>query len=99
VDALPPGSLTLVVLMGLGARAAVAARLLARGWPAATPSAVLLGAATPQAFTWIGPLSGLATAALPEEGAPGTLVVGSVAALAAEIGSPARAALECAAGA
>jgi uroporphyrin-III C-methyltransferase/precorrin-2 dehydrogenase/sirohydrochlorin ferrochelatase len=91
VDALPPGSLTLVVLMGLSARAAIAERLLARGWPGPTPSAALLGASTPDSFTWVGPLADLGGIALPARGgAPGTLVVGRVAGLAAAIGSPAR---------
>lgn len=83
VDGIAPGSLTLVVLMGLQARAAVAARLLARGWPAATPAAVLLDASGPGAFSWRGTLAGLAEAALPLDraGLPGTLVVGAVAAL------------------
>ncbi len=83
VDGIAPGSLTLVVLMGLQARAAVSARLLARGWPAATPAAVLLDASGPGAFTWRGTLAGLAEAALPPDRAalPGTLVVGAVAAL------------------
>jgi uroporphyrin-III C-methyltransferase / precorrin-2 dehydrogenase / sirohydrochlorin ferrochelatase len=90
LDALPPESLTLVVLMGLGAREAIAARLLGRGWPAATPAAALLAASTPDAFTWVGTLAELGGAALPEGGAPGTLVVGRVVALARAIGWPAR---------
>ena len=46
LDGLPPGALTLVVLMGLGQRARIAERLLARGWSADTPAAVIVGAAT-----------------------------------------------------
>ncbi len=88
VDALPPNALTLVVLMGLGSREKLARRLLERGWPPATPAAVLLAASTPDAFTWVGALSELGAAALPE-GAPGTLVVGRVAALARVIGGAA----------
>jgi uroporphyrin-III C-methyltransferase/precorrin-2 dehydrogenase/sirohydrochlorin ferrochelatase len=80
---LEPGALTVVVLMGLGGRAAIAARLLERGWPAGTPAAILLAAGTPRAHTWTGTLAGLGAAELPAElgGAPGTLVVGAVAAL------------------
>ncbi len=82
VESVAPGSLTLVVLMGLGARAEVARALLERGWASATPAAVLLGASTPDAFTWIGTLADLGRAGLPERnGAPGTLVIGAVAAL------------------
>ena len=42
LDALPPGSLTVVVLMGLARRAAVASCLLDRGWPADTPAAIVV---------------------------------------------------------
>jgi uroporphyrin-III C-methyltransferase/precorrin-2 dehydrogenase/sirohydrochlorin ferrochelatase len=84
--ALPPGGTTLVVLMGLGARADVAGRLLAAGWLASTPAAIVLGAATPAAWRWLGSLSGLAAAELPadglEAGVPGLLVVGAVVSLA-----------------
>jgi hypothetical protein len=36
-----PGSVTVVVLMGLGARGRIAARLIARGWDPATPAAIV----------------------------------------------------------
>jgi len=39
-----PGALTLVVLMGLRTRGELASRLVARGWSAATPTAIVLGA-------------------------------------------------------
>jgi uroporphyrin-III C-methyltransferase/precorrin-2 dehydrogenase/sirohydrochlorin ferrochelatase len=80
VDALPPGRSTLVVLMGLANRSFIAAALSARGWAGRTPCAVLLGASTPDAYTWTGTLDGLAQAEIPPaaEGAPGTLVVGEV---------------------
>jgi uroporphyrin-III C-methyltransferase/precorrin-2 dehydrogenase/sirohydrochlorin ferrochelatase len=83
LDGLAPASLTLVVLMGIGARAAIAARLLARGWSPETPAAAVLGASTEGAFTWRGTLRDLGVAPLPPEtDLPGTLVVGAVAALA-----------------
>src|SRR3989441_10925658 len=49
---LPPRSLTLVVLMGLGSHAAIARLLLERGWPAATPVAILFAAASEDAHVW-----------------------------------------------
>jgi uroporphyrin-III C-methyltransferase/precorrin-2 dehydrogenase/sirohydrochlorin ferrochelatase len=86
VDGLTPGSVTLVVLMGLAAREPLVGRLLARGWPAETPAAIVLGAATPQAWRWTGRLDALAAVALPPsprgDEPPGILVVGGVAALA-----------------
>jgi uroporphyrin-III C-methyltransferase/precorrin-2 dehydrogenase/sirohydrochlorin ferrochelatase len=84
LDAFPPERLTVVVLMGIAERAGIARRLLARGWPAATPAAMLLGAASPESFTWRGSLAELGEASIPPGRAhlPGTLVVGAVAGLA-----------------
>jgi len=87
LDSLAPHSLTVVVLMGLAARAAVAARLLARGWSPLTPAAVVRGASTADAQTWTGTLGALGTAPLGGESeAPGTIVVGAVVSLAAVLG-------------
>lgn len=85
LDGLAPQSLTVVVLMGLGARAAIAARLLARGWSADTPAAVCLAAGADDASTWRGTLSDLATAEIDAGGAPGTLVIGAVVAVAEQL--------------
>jgi uroporphyrin-III C-methyltransferase / precorrin-2 dehydrogenase / sirohydrochlorin ferrochelatase len=82
LDGVPPGAVTVVVLMGLAARAAVAARLLARGWPTDTPAAVLWAASTPGQAAWTGPLSALGSAPDADGGAPGTIVIGKVVALA-----------------
>jgi len=84
LDALPPVGLTLVVLMGVRQRGAIAARLAARGWPASTPAALVVGAATPQAWRWTGRLGDLGAAVIPERSlsAPGTLVIGDVVSLA-----------------
>jgi uroporphyrin-III C-methyltransferase/precorrin-2 dehydrogenase/sirohydrochlorin ferrochelatase len=83
VDGLDPGAATLVVLMGLRARPAIAARLAGRGWPAATPAAVVWGAGTGEAQRWLGRLDSLAEAApRVATDAPGTIVVGEVVALA-----------------
>jgi uroporphyrin-III C-methyltransferase/precorrin-2 dehydrogenase/sirohydrochlorin ferrochelatase len=87
LESLAPCAATVVVLMGLGHRVAVASALLERGWPAATPAAIVFDASGPAQDVWRGTLAGLGTAVAPEdtEGAPGTLVVGEVAALAAAI--------------
>ncbi len=82
LDGLAPGSVTVVVLMGLGARSAIAGRLLARGWGGDTPAAIVVGAATQDAWRWLGRLDSLGAAELPDTVAPGLLVVGAVAALA-----------------
>jgi siroheme synthase len=75
--------MTVVLMMSMGTRAPLAARLIARGWPLETPAAVLLGAATPQAWTWRGALEDLAAMEVPSDRTelPGTIVVGRVAGL------------------
>ncbi len=84
LDSLAPGALTVVVLMGLGHRAAIAARLLERGWSARTPAAIVWAASRAEGSTWRGTLSELATAAASAESedAPGTIVIGEVVSLA-----------------
>jgi uroporphyrin-III C-methyltransferase/precorrin-2 dehydrogenase/sirohydrochlorin ferrochelatase len=93
LDGLAPASLTVVVLMGLGARGAIAARLVRRGWDQETPAAIVLGAATPSAWRWVGSLGELGTVELPEDrrDLPGVIVVGSVVTL-AEVIQPDRSA-------
>ena len=102
LDSLAPHALTVVVLMGLGSRAAVAARLLARGWSPLTPAAVVLGAATDEARTWTGTLGALGSVPLADAeprgreardgdaDPPGTIVVGAVVSLAAVLGRAAE---------
>jgi uroporphyrin-III C-methyltransferase/precorrin-2 dehydrogenase/sirohydrochlorin ferrochelatase len=86
LDALPPSSVTVVVLMGVAARARIATALLARGWPAATPAAALFGASTPEAQGWFGDLAALAREpATPGTGAPGCLCIGPVVGVAATL--------------
>jgi uroporphyrin-III C-methyltransferase/precorrin-2 dehydrogenase/sirohydrochlorin ferrochelatase len=86
LDSLAPGALTVVVLMGLEHRAAIAAALVARGWSSATPAAVVWAASRAESAAWRGTLSTLAdphlfTEAAPAD-APGTLVIGDVVSLA-----------------
>jgi uroporphyrin-III C-methyltransferase len=79
LDSIRPETMTLVVLMGVGARRAIASALLARGWPPATPSAVVFAASRDDAETWTGTLASMARGGGPEETArPGTLVIGDV---------------------
>ncbi len=91
LSALPPGRATVVVLMGLASRGAIARLLLSRGWSPATPAAVCLSASRPEASTWIGRLDDLREGVeLPEAGdAPGTIVIGEVVSLSARIGATA----------
>jgi uroporphyrin-III C-methyltransferase/precorrin-2 dehydrogenase/sirohydrochlorin ferrochelatase len=85
LDSIAPNSLTLVVLMGLSTRAAVADFLRSKGWPANTPAAILLGASTDDSFVWAGALDGLGNAPVPDDDAPGTLVIGEVVSVASKL--------------
>jgi uroporphyrin-III C-methyltransferase/precorrin-2 dehydrogenase/sirohydrochlorin ferrochelatase len=83
-----PGGPTVVVLMGLGARGAIARELLGRGWAPLTPAAILWSASTKAATRWVGTLAALASVATPveAEGEPGTIVIGAVVSLASALG-------------
>ena len=86
LESLAPNILTLVVLMGVTTRAAVAATLLRVGWRADTPVALMLGASTPAASRWTGTLAQLREVALDDAlDQPGTIVVGDVVRLASMI--------------
>jgi uroporphyrin-III C-methyltransferase/precorrin-2 dehydrogenase/sirohydrochlorin ferrochelatase len=75
---LPPGSTTVVVLMGLGNRQDVARLLLAAGWSPSTPVATLARAGTPFATTTVGTLASWASEETKRIEGPATLVVGDV---------------------
>ena len=61
IGQLTPNGLTLVVLMGVGRRAALAARLIDRGWSRETPAAIVADASLPQQQVWRGTLDDLAS--------------------------------------
>jgi uroporphyrin-III C-methyltransferase/precorrin-2 dehydrogenase/sirohydrochlorin ferrochelatase len=89
VDGVAPNSVTLVVLMGLGSRAALAERLIGRGWRRSTPTAVILAASTSRESVWTGSLAELAEAPV-DLADPGTIVVGDVVSLRATIAGAVR---------
>jgi len=86
LDGITPASLTLVVLMGIRTRGAIAACLMSRGWAPSTPTAIVYGASHPDSITWIGDLASLGEAAFATE-LPGIIVVGDVVSLASQIGT------------
>jgi uroporphyrin-III C-methyltransferase / precorrin-2 dehydrogenase / sirohydrochlorin ferrochelatase len=86
IDSIAPGALTLVVLMGVATRGAIAERLIERGWPASTPAAIIFGASHPGSFTWAGDLASLGAASFATE-LPGVLVIGAVVELAEQLAS------------
>jgi uroporphyrin-III C-methyltransferase/precorrin-2 dehydrogenase/sirohydrochlorin ferrochelatase len=73
--AVRPGTLTLVVLMGVAGRQEIAGRLVAHGWPPDLPAALVCGASTADEWMWSGRLGDVARAE-PPAGVPGLLVVG-----------------------
>jgi uroporphyrin-III C-methyltransferase/precorrin-2 dehydrogenase/sirohydrochlorin ferrochelatase len=76
---LAPNSATVVVLMGLASAGELSALLIERGWRPGTPAAVLFGASTREAQTWIGTLSEIADGVdARESDRPGTIVIGEV---------------------
>jgi uroporphyrin-III C-methyltransferase/precorrin-2 dehydrogenase/sirohydrochlorin ferrochelatase len=79
LDSVRPGTLTLVLLMAVGAQQEIAAALLARGWPPATPAAFVFGASRRGEETWTGTVAAVAAGDGPRHvDRPGTLVVGDV---------------------
>ncbi len=81
---LPPGSVTVVLLMAIAARADIAGFLQGAGWPADLPAAVVMGASTPREWLWTGRLADLGAVEIPpeREDLPGLLVLGPVVSLA-----------------
>ena len=77
-----PNSMTIVVLMGLRTRSQIAQTLIEQGWRPDTPTVVVTAASTPQMETWRGQLDDLGDAPVENtDDAPGTIVIGDVAAL------------------
>ena len=72
-----PNTVSIVILMGVGSRGDLASKLMAHGWSADTPAAIVCSASTPDAWTWTGALEQLGAAA-PPVGLAGVLIVGEV---------------------
>ena len=69
--------------MGVARRAALASRLIDRGWAPRTPAAIVVDASKPTQTMWSGTLGDLAAEqAEIETHAPGTIVIGEVVSLA-----------------
>jgi uroporphyrin-III C-methyltransferase len=76
---LQPNGVTVVVLMGLARSAAIATRLIDRGWSRGTPAAVIVDASRPQQQVWRGTLDELAADAVAVDASgAGTIVIGDV---------------------
>jgi uroporphyrin-III C-methyltransferase/precorrin-2 dehydrogenase/sirohydrochlorin ferrochelatase len=98
LESLAPHSATVVVMMGLGRIERIAELLIARGWNALTPAAVISGAATAASNVWTmslrdlqrGPAS-INKSRQPADNAPATVVIGEVVRLGAVLGAQAEA--------
>jgi uroporphyrin-III C-methyltransferase len=75
--AVRPGSLTVVVMMGLAGREEIAAAFTHHGWSPTTKAAIVCGASTRDEWIWIGTLGDLGSAE-PPGGVAGVLVIGEV---------------------
>jgi uroporphyrin-III C-methyltransferase len=78
-----PEDVTVVLLMALGARASIASFVRSLGWPRDLPAAVVVGACTPEAWTWTGTIETLDQPSVPVRcrDLPGLVVLGRVVAL------------------
>ncbi len=94
IGALQPNGVTIVVLMGVGRSAALASLLIDRGWARGTPAAVIVDASSPRQQAWYGRLDALASdevvPSVIDSDGPGTLVIGDVVTVAAQIGASAN---------
>ena len=79
---LQPNGVTVVVLMGLARSAAIARRLVDRGWSRGTPAAVIVDGWRPQQQVWRGTLDQLAADGVAVDACgAGTIVIGEVVAV------------------
>ncbi|MGE0872400.1 MAG: uroporphyrinogen-III C-methyltransferase [Kofleriaceae bacterium] len=84
LSGIAPGSMTVVILMGLRTRGAIARLLLEHGWSSSTRAAIVYGGSHPDAKTWTGDLTGLGDASFDTE-LPAIVVIGEVVSLATQI--------------
>jgi uroporphyrin-III C-methyltransferase len=82
VGQLQPNGVTLVIMMGVGRKTALAGQLVDRGWSGNTPAAIVAAASTSRQRVWRGTLSDLLSAdSMTDGGDPAVIIVGRVAEL------------------
>ena len=84
LSAVRPNSVSLVLMMAVGARGELARALVSHGWGEDTPAAIVCAASTPEEWVWTGRLREM-EAAVPPQGLAGVLVIGEVVALRQQI--------------
>lgn len=82
---LMPGAATVIVLMGMGTRTALAQFLIGAGWVPQTPAAIVVNASRPSEHVWTGTLAELKVRIDDEDRReePGVIVIGEVVSAAA----------------
>lgn len=85
VRELPSGDLTLIVLMAMHHRRAIAEYLLAIGWRPSTPAAIVRGASWREQTVQTTTLVDLGENSEPESDVPGLLVIGDVVGIRSEV--------------
>jgi uroporphyrin-III C-methyltransferase/precorrin-2 dehydrogenase/sirohydrochlorin ferrochelatase len=78
IDLVVPDQVTLVVMMGMARRAAIARQLVGRGWHPETPAAIIVDASKSTQAVWRGTLGTLPDAVEIELDGAGTIVIGKV---------------------
>jgi uroporphyrin-III C-methyltransferase/precorrin-2 dehydrogenase/sirohydrochlorin ferrochelatase len=83
LHSVPARSTTLVIMMGLGHRAKLKARLVAAGWGRSTPVAIVVNASRSNQAVWRGSLGALGSRdGIRTRTEPGVIIIGDVVALA-----------------
>ena len=85
LGAVRPGSVTVVVMMGLAVATRSRASSSTHGWSPDTRAAIVCGASTPEEWIWTGALAELGAPA-PPDGVAGVLVIGEVVSIAGSTG-------------
>ena len=94
LEAISPGAMTLVFLMAIRQRREIGRALIARGWRASTPAAILMSASRADAEEWIGSVGLLASGdGLDDTERPGLVVIGDVVAVSQQLRAPSAVAL------
>jgi siroheme synthase len=90
IEAIAPGAagtMTLVFLMAIAEQRDIAVSLVARGWDASTPAALLFAASRADAAAWTGTLADLSRGdGVFDQERPGMLVVGNVVSVREQLG-------------